>query len=237
MLDFDAVTDSPDLYGHRVPLLAKIDFHLPAGRYALLSETPEYHRPLIDLVAGLRPPQAGLVRRRGRMSWPVGRQGFVRGRASGHDLIELICSLYGLDAEAASEVVTTLVTRPDYLARPIERWPAYVRQEFAFAVALVPDFDIYVVDGPIPFEPGRFSRLWQALFEERLVGKSLILSTYRQNQMLDYCAKVLVYEQGQLTIRENLEACIERYPARPSREELGGGGAIGVDNGAGDLPF
>jgi capsular polysaccharide transport system ATP-binding protein len=237
MLDLDAVTDTPHLYGMRVPLLTQADFHLPAGRYALLSENPEYHRPLIDVLAGLRPPDAGFVRHDGRMSWAVGRQGFVRGRSSGTDLITLISSLYGLDPRYTEEVIMTLVSRPEYIQHSVEHWPIYLRQEFSFALALVPDFDIYVIDAPIPFEQARFTRLWQALFEERLVGKTLILTSYRQNQLLDYCAKALVHRQGGLGIDDDLEACIERYPARPSREDFGGGGLLGADNGAGDLPF
>jgi capsular polysaccharide transport system ATP-binding protein len=142
-----------------------------------------------------------------------------------------------MDSDQAAEFVATLISIPDYVARPIEQWPAHIRQEFTLALALLPDFDIYVVDAPLPFEPSRFTRLWQALFEEKLVGKTLILTSYRQNQMVDYCARALIYEQSGLTIDDDLEACIERYPARPSREEFGGGAFFGAYNEAGDLPY
>jgi capsular polysaccharide transport system ATP-binding protein len=237
MIDLDGVTVTPMLFGRHVSVLQDADFHLPSGRYALLSDTPEFHRALIDVLAGLRRPDEGIVNHRGRMSWPIGRQGFVRGRASGHDLVELVSALYELDPHCAAEVVTSLVSRPDYLERPIEQWPAYARQELTFALALLPDFDIYIVDAPIPFEPARFTRLWQALFEEKLVGKTLILASYRQNQMLDYCAKALVYGGCGFDIDDDLAGCIERYPARPSREEFGGSGPAGAYNDAGDLPY
>jgi len=237
MLDLHSVTDTPSLYGRDVPLLTDVDFHLPAGRYALLSETPEYHRPLIDILGGLRPPDEGMVSHVGRISWPIGRQGFVRGRARGQDLIDLVCGLYDMDSEYAGELVATLISLPEYVDRPVEQWPSHIRQEFTFALALLPEFDIYIVDGPLPFEPARFTRLWQALFEEKLVGKTLILTSYRQNQMVDYCAKALIYEQSHLAIDDDLDACIERYPARPSREEFGGGALFGAYNEAGDLPY
>ncbi|HEX5237826.1 MAG TPA: hypothetical protein VFW39_05115 [Sphingomicrobium sp.] len=237
MIDLDAVTDTPLLYGRPVPLLTAVDFHLPAGRYALLSETPEYHRPLIDLLAGLRPPDEGLVTHVGRISWPIGRQGFVRGRVTGHDLIELVCSLYDMDLDYAAEVISMLVSSPEYVDLSIEQWPSHVRQEFIFTLGLLPEFDIYIIDAPIPSDPARFTRLWQAVFEEKLLGKTLILTSYRQNQMLDYCAKALVYEASRLTIDDDLEASIERYPARPSREEFGTAGLVGAYNEAGDLPY
>jgi capsular polysaccharide transport system ATP-binding protein len=237
MLDFHSVTDTPTLFGRAVPLLTKVDFHLPAGRYALLSESPEYHRPLIDLLAGLRPPDEGLVSHVGRISWPIGRQGIVRGRATGQDLIDLVCGIYDMDPDYAGEVIATLISLPEYVDRPVEQWPSHIRQEFIFAIALLPEFDIYIVDAALPFESARFTRLWQALFEEKLVGKTLILTSYRQNQMVDYCAKALIYKQSRLAIDDDLEACIERYPARPSREEFGAGALFGATNEAGDLPY
>ena len=235
MIDFHAVSDHLELFGRPVQLFKDVDFHLPPGRYALLSQTPEYHRAVIDVLAGLRPPRHGRVMMGGAISWPIGRNAFVRGKPTGLDMIALVADLYDIDHDYAGDMVTLLVSRPDYVDRPIETWPPYVRQEFIFALGLVPEFDIYVIDAAIPFEESRFTRLWQALFEERLVGKTLILSTYRKKQMLDYCAKGLVYEGNGLRIEHDLEQCIEQFPARPAREELGGQSISGGGDDAGFL--
>ena len=39
----------------------------------------------------------------------------------------------------------------------MEHWPLHARQEFSFALALAPAFDVYVIEGAIPFEPCRFT--------------------------------------------------------------------------------
>ncbi|CAD6554769.1 P-loop NTPase family protein [Paraburkholderia metrosideri] len=219
MISLTDVTDTPKLFGSELPLLANVDFDLPQGRYALLSRTPEVHRTVIDVLAGLRPPREGYVRHNGRVSWPLGRQGFIRGKVNGLQMIRFVCSLYGVEAVPAIDLVSDLLTAPDHLAKPMEHWPLYTRQEFSFALALAPACDVYIIEGAIPFEPCRFTRLWLALFEERLVGRTLILSTYRQNQMADYCIKGLVYERSSLRIEDDLDECIRRYPARRSRSE------------------
>lgn len=237
MIHLEDVTDEPVLFGSRLPLLSNASLDLPSGRYALLSQTPEYHRPIVDLLAGLRAPDLGSVMHVGRVSWPIGRQGFVRGNVSGLAVLRLIGRLFDLDQDLAAETVTGLLSRPQYLERAIVEWPAFVRQEFIFAIGLLPSFDIYVIDSALPFEPSRFTRLWLALFEERLEGKTLIFSTHRQNQLLDYCARALVYEDQRLTIDDDLEQCVERFPPRPSREELGGAGTTGADNESSDLAF
>lgn len=221
MISFIDVTDSPKVFGSHQPLFSRASLALPQGRYALLSRTPELHRTVLDVMAGLRPPREGFVKHHGLVSWPLGRQGFIRGKASGLQMIRFVSSLYGIDAQASIELVSDLLTTPEHLARPMEHWPLYTRQEFSFALALAPAFDVYVIEGAIPFEPCRFTRLWLALFEERLVGRTLILSTYRQNQLADYCTKGLVYERCGLRIEDDLDECIRRYPARRSRSESG----------------
>ena len=237
MIDFDAVTDTPIMFGTPTPLFVEASIHLPVGRYALMSPTPELQRPVVDLLTGVRPPDEGIIRHDGRVSWAIGRQGFVRGRTTGANLIDLVASLYNVDAEFTNEVVSALLSRPECLDEPVEHWPPFVRQEFTFALALVPDFDVYVIDGPIPFEPTRFSRLWQALFEERIAGKTLILASYRKHQLEDYCAQGLIYEHHLFRVDDDLAACVERYPTRPLREEIRDENLTGAENVDNDIPF
>jgi capsular polysaccharide transport system ATP-binding protein len=240
MILLSRVTDMPRVFGEKRLLLSDADLFIPQGRYSLLSRTPEYHRTLIDVLTGLRPPRRGFVKHAGLVSWPIGRQGFVRGKASGLRMAEFISSLYGIESGSCIALISDLLTSPEYLSRPMEHWPLYMRQEFTFALALVPAFDIYVIEGAIPFEPCRFTRLWQALFEERLAGRTLILSTYRQNQMTDYCIKGLVYEQNGFRIEDDLDRFIQQFPARQSRSESAtdGGGDAAIDSfPGGDLGF
>ncbi|MFM0327124.1 P-loop NTPase family protein [Caballeronia glebae] len=224
MIDLFNVSDSPKLFGSTTPLLLNADLSIPKGRYALLSRTPELHRSLIDVLTGLRPPTEGFVRHSGLVSWPLGRQAFIRGKVNGRRMVDFVSSLYGVDAKLSFELVADLLTKPDHLSRPIEHWPLFTRQEFSLALGLTPAFDVYVIEGAIPFEPCRFTRLWLALFEKRLIGRTLILSTSRQKQMAEYCTKGLVYERSSFRIDDGLDECIRRFPARRSRSESGDGG-------------
>jgi capsular polysaccharide transport system ATP-binding protein len=193
MIHLNGVTDEPSAFGSRQRLLVNVDLDIPAGRYALLSPVPELHRQIIDVLCRLRPPSQGFVKHGGRVSWAIGRQGFIRGKANGLHMIQFVCEMYELDADATVEFVADIISDPNSLTKPMEHWPLYVRQEFSFALALAPAFDVYVIEGAMPFEPCRFTRLWLALFEERLVGRTLVFSSYRQNQMADNFLKVLFY--------------------------------------------
>jgi len=224
MIELTNVSDDPHLFGQKRRLLDGASLSLPKGRYALLSATPELHRTLIDVLAGLRPPQQGLVRHEGLVSWPVGRMGFVRGKLNGLQMTRFICSLYGMELEPCVDFLTGIMSDPEFLTRRIALWPSYVKLEYTFSLSLVPEFEILFVDYQMPLEESRFSRLWQSLFEERLVGRTLVFSCGRSEQLLDYCTKGLIYEDGRLWIDDDLEQCIQRYPVRQSRIEQTGGG-------------
>lgn len=224
MIHLNGVTDDPRTFGSRQALLNHVNLDIPAGRYALLSHTPELHRQIIDVLCRLRPPREGFVSHDGRVSWSIGRQGFIRGKTNGLRMIEFVADMYALDSHATVDLVSDLVSEPRLLSRPMEHWPLYARQEFSFALALAPAFDVYVIEGSIPYEPCRFTRLWLALFEERLVGRTLIFSSYRQNQLADYCFKGLVYERSTLRIEDDLDESLRNYPPRRSRSESASGG-------------
>src|SRR5690606_26648529 len=221
MIQLFGVTDEPFAFGSRQALLTNADLDIPVGRYALLSAAPDMHRQLLDLLCCLRPPRQGFVKHNGQVSWAIGRQGFIRGKATGLSVIDFVSEMYEIDADATHELVADLVSDPKSLAKPMEHWPLYARQEFSFALALAPAFDVYVIEGSIPFEPCRFTRLWLALFEERLVGRTLIFSSYRHNQLADYCFKGLIYERSALRIDGDLDQCLLKYPPRRSRSDSG----------------
>jgi capsular polysaccharide transport system ATP-binding protein len=221
MIQLNGVTDAPYVFGSRQALLDHASLDIPVGRYALLSPVPEMHRQLLDVLCCLRPPLQGFVRHEGNVSWAIGRQGFIRGKATGLNMIDFVSEMYEIDADATYELLADLISDPRCLARPMEHWPLYIRQEFSFALALAPAFDVYVIEGSMPFEPCRFTRLWLALFEERLVGRTLIFSSYRQNQLADYCFKGLIYERSALRIDDDLDQCLLRFPPRRSRSDSG----------------
>lgn len=237
MIHLNGVTDQPFTFGSRQPLLTNASLEIPVGRYALLSPTPEMHRQLVDVLCCLRPPLQGFVKHDGNVSWAIGRQGFIRGKANGLSMIDFVSEMYEIDSDATYELVADLVSEPKLLGRPMEHWPQYARQEFSFALALAPAFDVYVIEGAIPFEPCRFTRLWLALFEERLVGRTLILSSYRQNQLADYCFKGLIYERSVLSIEDDLDQCIRKFPPRRSRSESGSAGDFVFGGDEGQLGF
>lgn len=220
MIRIEHLTDCPFVSGQRRKLLSDVNLFVPNGRYALLSSTPQFRKPVIDLLGGTRPPLRGTVTTVGRSSWPLGRKGFLRARVTGYQMIRLIASLYHLDVGLAEEFIIDILDEPSLLRERLDHWPVIATQEFSYALAILPTFDIYLIDGFMPRNATRFSRLWQALFEERTAGKTLIFSGIREGQISDYCLSALILDNGALWIENDLEQAIRKYPTTRLGDEF-----------------
>ena len=232
MIHLTNVTDEPHVFGEHRLLLENANLTLPVGRYALLSTNPEFHAPLIDVLAGARPPRHGTVQHDALASWPIGRGSFVRGKLNGFQMTRFICSVYGVDSLTCLDFLSGIMTSPEYMSKRIMEWPSYVRQEYTFTLPLAMDFKIFIFDQALPIEESRFSRIWQSLFETMIAGKTLIMSSSRKEQLVDYCTKGLVYENGTFWIEDDIEQCLQRFTLRHSRaaQPDGGGDWLGEDD-------
>ena len=219
MIHLSNVTDTPHLFGKHTDLFVDASLYLPEGCYALLSHRPELHRGVLDILGHLRSPRHGIVQHDMLISWPIGRMGFIRGKLTGLQIARFICEMYGIEAENCYNFLYGILTSPEYLEKEVAAWPNYMRQEYTFSIGLVPDFDAFIVDAAFPVPNSRFGRIWNALFNERLEGRSLILSGHNDRQIRNYCAKALVYDQGTLRVDDNLDSCLKHYPLKPFQTE------------------
>jgi len=223
MIALENVFDTPLIGGMQYPLALDVNLAIPPGRYALVSRDPLARKPAIDLLAGLRPPAAGRVWRLGACSWPVGRAGFIRGKLTGRQIVALIARIYSLDYKFCLYIVEEMMTLPEFMDEFIEHWIVTARQEFGYIITLLPQFDIYVIDGTLPYRKDRFNLLWRALFEERISGRTLILSTVRVSEANEFCDAALVLNRGKIEIESQLDEILREFPLRPAFDDSGRG--------------
>ncbi|KAA3441935.1 ATPase [Mesorhizobium sp. SARCC-RB16n] len=220
MIAFQRTSDGPEIAGIRRQIASSVDLDIPTGRYALLTGDPLAKKPAIDLLAGLRPPQMGRVSFIGLTSWPIGRPAFLRGNVTGRHVIALICRLYGLDMHVSNAAIEMIVTDPRHIDGKVDHWPAQFRYEFGLAAALLPPFDMYIVEGVFPFLKDRFSYLWNTLFERQSSGKMLIAGSNRVADLNRYCDRAIIVNRGRVAIANDLKKALDRYPPRAASYDV-----------------
>lgn len=216
MIELRNVFDTPTIAGEQRCVALGVSMSIPRGRYALLSRDSNLTRPAIDLFAGARPPRRGVIYRSGVCSWPIGRAGVVRGKLTGVQIISFIARIYRLDAILCACVVKDAMTDPALLGDRVEHWPLPDRIEFGLLLALLPTFDIYVVDGNLPYRKDRFARVWSLLFEEKIAGATLIVSATRTAELKNLCDEAIILQQGDIWIEKDLAHVLSRYTSGKS---------------------
>jgi capsular polysaccharide transport system ATP-binding protein len=101
---------------------------------------------LIRLLAGSEAPDSGVIRRYGRVSFPLGFGGTFHGALSGRENVTFIARIYGARIRAVIDYVETFSELGDYFEMPVNTYSAGMRARLALATCLAIDFDVYLID-------------------------------------------------------------------------------------------
>ena len=123
---------------------------------------------LIRLLAGSELPDRGTIRRRVRVSFPLGFGGTVHGALSGRENVAFIARVYGAGMRQTARFVEEFAELGEYFDMPVDTYSAGMRARLAFGVCLAIDFDVYLIDEVTEIGDERFRRKCAAAFRERL---------------------------------------------------------------------
>ena len=179
-------------------VLRGASFAFTPGIWHVGSEPAGDARLLIQLLAGQIAPHDGAVRRAGARSWLLGQSMPLGGALTGIDTIDTLAALYGLHRGETLNLFRALLPAPDFLAVPLERWPAAMQRQFSHIAFLAPAFDIYLLDvSPILPDAGFMTR-WLPLFRARLARKVAILAAEHRAARRELSGARLTMRDGAL---------------------------------------
>lgn len=226
MISFQAVTDDIKRHGKKIPILRNTNFDFDRRRMGLITPREEQSEALLDLMAGYRIPDAGVVHRFGRVSWPVGRQLQLRSELSGRATLRFIARVYDLDFDECEAIAHDLIDFQHYYDRHVTEWPRLLTVKFAHAVVLLPDFDIYLVEGNPIIGDEEFMSRWMPLFEERILTRQMIIACRYAVHLRRFCRIVAVLKQDTLRMYPTVESAFEALESNavPPSPEVGESG-------------
>lgn len=189
---------------------------IPQGHYALLTGEPAVRIGLVDLICGVRAPHAGKILRQGRVSWPIGRLTHFRSALDGHQTIEFVSDLYDLDRRCVLDFVRGFCDMDQILNHKLLTWPGHLSLKLSLALALLPRFDIFVVDGSMLTPDKDFQARWNEAFAEKTREKTIIIATSQLNAIKSFCDLAIIADYGCLFTTQDVHAAIALYPLRPA---------------------
>ncbi len=214
MLRLENVHFWVDVAGKKSPIFTGASQSIVSGHHALLVEDPNHRKHVVDLLCGTHAPSRGRVLRVGRTSWAIGRGSFLKGRMRGVDIVGMICRTYDLDRGRTEAFLDNILTYPHLIHRPMADWPPEARIELECALALCPDFAVYVTDGNLHRIRTNFGPVWLELFRRRTAGKGLIVAGLSVVTMNEFCNSAFVVRNRSIEFHEHLESALREFPPR-----------------------
>jgi capsular polysaccharide transport system ATP-binding protein len=172
--------------------------------YGVLGSNGAGKSTLIRLLAGSEKPDRGVVRRDGRVSFPLGFGGTLHGALSGRENVEFLARIYGMPRRAMLDYVEAFAELDQYFAMPVNTYSDGMRARLAFAACLAIDFDIYLIDEVTEIGDQRFRRKCAQAFRERLERSDIILVTHNPHTLRQYCDRGAILAEGRLALYDDI---------------------------------
>ncbi len=207
MLEFENVSKSFWTGTKRKVILDRASFRVELGRsLGILAPNGTGKTTLINMMAGLEKPDEGEVRRRCRISFPLGFMGGVVNRHTGTENARFIARLYGLDPDYVEAFCRWLCDIGEYFDMPVGTYSSGMRARFSFSLMLALDFDIYLIDEGMPQTTDvAFNRKAGALLRERLRQSTVVIVSHQAETIEKFCRSAAVLRDGRLTLFDTLE--------------------------------
>jgi ABC-2 type transport system ATP-binding protein len=186
-------------YGSRVALSAvSLDAH--AGELvACIGPNGAGKTTLLTILADIKEPDAGVVRRlRAPIGW-VPQQPALYGKLSAAENLRLFARLDGVDDVEGA--VTRMLAQAGLEGRadePVERLSGGNRQRVNIAIGLLSAPAVLLLDEPSSgLDPRQRERLWTFIGELAAAGTTVVYATHNVSEAEQYADRVLVLADGE----------------------------------------
>ena len=213
MLEFENVSKSFWTGTQRKVILDRASFRVELGNsLGILAPNGTGKSTLINMMAGLEKPDEGVIRRKCRISFPLGFMGGVVNRHTGRKNARYIAQLYRLDPDYVESFCRWMCEIKEYFDMPVGTYSQGMRSRFTFSLMLALDFDIYLIDEGMPMTTDvDFNRKAGEVLRERLENTTVIIVSHQPGTLESFAKSAAVLKDGQLTTFETLEEAKQLY--------------------------
>jgi capsular polysaccharide transport system ATP-binding protein len=191
---------------------------IPSNRHiALIGPSDVHKKIIIDLITGMKLPDAGRVIRNARVSFPVGtvpgaEQSLSLALNTAH-----VARLYGQDEDEIVGFVRRIYRLDGSFNRTFGQLDGAERKRFARILAFAIPFDTYVL------ADDRMTPDCAELFEARARTAGVIINVLNNKDFArKYCDTALVVRRGQLQLFGNAQALLAREKSAAGRPKKRG---------------
>jgi capsular polysaccharide transport system ATP-binding protein len=198
--------------GHRKVILNHVSLDFQPGRsYGILGVNGAGKSTLVRILAGTELPNGGRVRRKARISWPLGFTGGLHPKLTGRENVKFISRVYGQDPRKIISFVEDFAEVGAYMDVAIMTYSSGMIARLAFGLSMAIDFDCYLIDEVTAVGDARFAARCRDEFDQRRKKADIVMVSHAMQTIKDYCDRGIVLAGGQMHVFRDVDDAIELY--------------------------
>lgn len=196
---------------HRKIVLDSVSTVFERGHnYGVLGVNGAGKSTMLRLISGIEGPNAGKIRRSGRVSWPIGFAA-TNPAMTGRNNITFAARAYGQDVREVLDFVEDFSELGDYLDVPVRTYSSGMVAKFGFALSMAIQFDLYLVDEGTAVGDARFVKKCEEAFNARRETADLIMVSHQAGTVKAFCDRGAVLVDGRLMMYDDVDQAIDIY--------------------------
>ena len=202
---------------HNDWVLKDVNLTIPRGvSVGLVGPNGAGKSTLLRLIGGMDSPERGEVRRRCRVSWPIGLTGGFQGSMTGRQNVQFVARVHGGGGRSAKQVIEFVEAFAEIgsaFDRPVKTYSSGMRSRLAFGLSLAFDFDVYLSDEATSVGDRVFKAKAKQAFRDRVGKASLIMVSHGEAILREMCQAGIFLHQGRAQWFDEIDDAIAAYHA------------------------
>ncbi len=183
--------------------LRDISFELHSGEaVGILGRNGAGKSTLLQIIAGTLEPTCGTVKTSGRISALLELGSGFNPQFTGHENVLLNAQILGVsleDALARFDEIASFADIGDFINQPVKTYSSGMMMRLAFAVQVLLDPDILIVDEALSVGDVRFQeKCFRMLRRLRDEGTTILFVSHDINSVTSFCDRALLFDNGRL---------------------------------------
>ena len=178
--------------------------------YGVLGVNGAGKSTMLRLISGVELPNAGRVKRRGKISWPIGMVA-VNPLMTGRNNVTFAARAYGQDVREVLDFVEDFSELGDYLDVPVRTYSSGMSAKLAFGLSMAIQFDCYLIDEATAVGDARFVKKCEEAFTARRSTADVIMVSHQVGTIKAFCDRGAVLVDGRLMMYDDIDQAIDIY--------------------------
>ena len=185
------------------------------ARIGLVGRNGAGKSTLLRLIGGIDEPTRGTITRYGRISWPLGLVGGLQGSLTGRQNAKFVCRIHGYDDNMAEHLrfIQEFSELGAAFDHPIRTYSSGMQARLKFALSMIFDFDVYLVDELTAVGDAAFVQKSRAAFKEIAARSGLIMASHSDNTLRQHCEHGIWLHDGHAFWFDKIDDALKEYNA------------------------